>query len=206
MGTRGAMVFVVDGETKVMYNHFDSYPDGLGLDIMAWLRECLESESRLEEVVSLTRRLRKIEHSDSLPTEEEWHHFSEYADTRVSTGDDWYALLRGTQGKPDVALRAGFYVDASEFLLDSLFCEWAYVVDFDKSVFEIYRGFQTSGKTHGRWVQGGAQERRVLDKTYYPISLMVEIPFSDLRNSDYTSHSIMGLVQALCLPDFRYFL
>jgi len=31
--------------------------------------------------------------------------------------------------------------DSVTFAADSLFCEWAYVVDFDKNVFEIYEGF-----------------------------------------------------------------
>lgn len=38
MGTRGIMGFVVDGQEKLTYNHYDSYPDGLGLDVLRWLR------------------------------------------------------------------------------------------------------------------------------------------------------------------------
>ena len=28
-----------------------------------------------------------------------------------------------------------------DFAADSLFCEWGYVIDFDKETFEIYKGF-----------------------------------------------------------------
>lgn len=39
---------------------------------------------------------------------------------------------------------SGFEVveDRIDFLLDSLFCEWAYFYDKDKKLFEIWRGFQ----------------------------------------------------------------
>ena len=62
-----------------------------------------------------------------------------------------HRLLRGTQGKPGKILRAGYYEDAKEFPLDSLFCEWGYLVDLDAGTLEVYRGFQKSSPTEGRW-------------------------------------------------------
>ena len=38
MGTRGAIGWSKGGVTKVTYNHFDSYPDGLGLDVVKYLK------------------------------------------------------------------------------------------------------------------------------------------------------------------------
>lgn len=34
-----------------------------------------------------------------------------------------------------------FIRDYSEFAADSLFCEWAYVIDLQKGTFEVYKGF-----------------------------------------------------------------
>ena len=45
MGTRGAFGFLVDGETKVTYNHWDSYPSGLGQDLVDTLTEILDEYS-----------------------------------------------------------------------------------------------------------------------------------------------------------------
>jgi hypothetical protein len=39
MGTRGTWGFVLDGEEKLTYNHFDSYPDCLGVEVLDALRE-----------------------------------------------------------------------------------------------------------------------------------------------------------------------
>ena len=40
MGTRGTCGFMYKGEPKLGYNHFDSYPDGLGvqmIDMIIWM-------------------------------------------------------------------------------------------------------------------------------------------------------------------------
>lgn len=39
MGTSGLMAFVVDGNAKGGYVHWDSYPSGLGADVLEWLHE-----------------------------------------------------------------------------------------------------------------------------------------------------------------------
>ena len=48
-------------------------------------------------------------------------------------------------------LRCGYIEDHSEFPLDSLFCEWGYIVDFDRNVFEVYEGFQKTRPKKGHW-------------------------------------------------------
>ena len=38
MGTSGAIGFVVDGKEFVAYNHFDSYPENLGKEVVEFIR------------------------------------------------------------------------------------------------------------------------------------------------------------------------
>lgn len=38
MGTRGAYGFYKDGQNKLTYNHFDSYPEGLGNTVVDFCR------------------------------------------------------------------------------------------------------------------------------------------------------------------------
>lgn len=144
MGTRGALTFVVDGVEKTTYNQYDSYPDGLGLDVLAWLRSADLTAAR-KAAVALTP-------VSGEPTADELAELAEFHDRHVSNGHDWYSALRRTQGNPAAILRAGRYDPSDDFPLDLLFCEWAYVVDFDSKVFEVYKGFQQSPPTAGRWV------------------------------------------------------
>jgi hypothetical protein len=37
MGTCGLLGFIIKGKTNGSYNHFDSYPTGLGLDIIEFI-------------------------------------------------------------------------------------------------------------------------------------------------------------------------
>jgi hypothetical protein len=39
MGTRGTVGFYTQGQPKLTYNHYDSYPDGVGVDVFSWLKE-----------------------------------------------------------------------------------------------------------------------------------------------------------------------
>lgn len=184
MGTRGAIVLVADGQEKVIYNHFDSYPQGLGEDVLGWLSNVLRAgdgdegmltESAARELVVALKPAPNRE-----PTAEDLERYAEWHDPGVSTGKDWYALLRKTQGDPDAMLRAGLYEDdAADFPLDSLFCEWAYGVDFDERAFEVYKGFQETPPTAGRWV-GRRLAPRPRVKSYYPVQRIAVWSFDKL--------------------------
>lgn len=42
MGTSGLFGFVYNGKYYVVYNHYDSYPDGLGQDIINEIKKMLD--------------------------------------------------------------------------------------------------------------------------------------------------------------------
>lgn len=168
------MGFVVDGELKATYNHFDSYPDGLGLDILKWLHSL--NEDTLPEARQRAKELVLVKANDE-PTPAQVSQLGQYADTSVGSQGvnntvvhDWYQLLRRTQGDPEAALEAGYMIDSADFAYDSLFCEYGYIVDFDEGVFESYIGFRNEPATEGRWAgkDPAHPEYRTSD-VYYPI-------------------------------------
>lgn len=175
MGTRGFVGFVVDGAEKIAYNHLDSYPDGLGLDVLRWLRK-----AHIGGAERQARELRVVDANTS-PTAGDVEKLRGYANLNVGTQqfDDWYVLLRETQGNPAAILDAGCIEDGSEFPRDSLFAEWGYLVDFDAQTFEVYRGFQKERHDKGRFADRALCEYQKIDQ-YYPVALVASWPLSEL--------------------------
>lgn len=178
MGTRGFITFVADGQEKTAYNHWDSYPEGLGIKVLEFLREAVKDPEALGQAI---RGLRVVD-GDTKPTAEDIEQLAEFADTGVSSGriDEWYVLLRETQGSPAAILRAGVIEDSSDFPLDSLFAEWGYVIDLDGDGWlEVYEGFQKRPHDRGRFAdRKGAEHTGV--GPYYPVALRARFPLAAL--------------------------
>jgi hypothetical protein len=46
MGTRGLLGFIIKGKKNGTYNHYDSYPTGLGNNIIKWLNTLSEEDKK----------------------------------------------------------------------------------------------------------------------------------------------------------------
>lgn len=177
MSTRGFVGFVVDGTEKIAYNHFNSYPSALGCNVLEWL-----SKAHLGGAQRLASALRVVD-PESAPTAEDIERLRAYANSNVGTQriDEWYVLLRETQGNPAAMLDAGVIEDGHEFPLDSLFAEWGYLVDFDARTFEAYRGFQGAPHDKGRFAGRTGEDT---DARYHPVALVASWPLDALPTKD----------------------
>jgi hypothetical protein len=173
MGTRGAIGIRIDGQDKIAYSHFDSYPDGLGKDAVKFIRKWL-ADGR-EKMRDAGRALILIDEKIP-PTAEQKAKLAPVTDLGVSkqSTDDWYCLTRKLQGDLGGYLKYGVIPDGHAFLKDSLFCEWAYVVNLDDFSFEVYRGFQNAPHTNGRYAGLGE------DRGYYPVALVKAFALDDI--------------------------
>lgn len=140
MGTRGIYGFYKDGVDKVTYNHFDSYPEELGNNIIDFIKT-----TSIEEMNEIFKKITLVE-QDNIATDEQIRECSIYADLDVSRQDitDMYCLLRKTQGNLSVYKNGlKLMINNKDFIKDSLFCEWGYIINLTENVLEIYKGFQT---------------------------------------------------------------
>lgn len=124
MGTSGLYGFVVNGEKRMTYNHYDSYPSGLGRDILEWLRDVDNFDAVRKDALKL-----RIVNQDAEPTDAEREQYAEHW-SEVSTGRNWYAQLRHLQGDLGGLLEAGIMLDAEGYG-----GAYTYVVNLDEQTF-----------------------------------------------------------------------
>ncbi|PVH87673.1 hypothetical protein DL98DRAFT_509877, partial [Cadophora sp. DSE1049] len=99
MGTSGLLGLIIKGKRHAAYNHFDSYPAGLGQDIVAFILGLTD-----EEIENMAARVAEITwvSRDSPPTKEQQEYYNSlnFANLRVSEQrlDDWYCLPHKMQG------------------------------------------------------------------------------------------------------------
>jgi hypothetical protein len=185
MGTRGAYGFRIDRKDKLTYNHFDSYPEILGRKMLEYI--VATPLDMMREVASSI--IMVDEHSK--PDPELIKKYRKYSDLSVSEHryDSWYCLLRNSQGDLfpyNNNLR--HMIDYNNFPYDSLFCEWAYIINIDTKLFEIYRGFNKNPSAPGRYAK-----RKIRDNNNYRgVALITEIPLPEI-----TAEAIDGLVKKL---------
>ena len=178
MGTRGLYGFRKDGVDKITYNHNDSYPDYLGYNVVDF---CINTTRDI--MVQIFDNIEMVD-ENSVPTETQINYCKEngYYNSGVSAGNekDWYCLLRNTQGDFDIlkdfSQRKGYIIDNRDFIKDSLFCEYAYIINLDTDKLEFYVGFQKEPQKGNRYGED------INDNGYYPCKLTYEFPLKDLRD------------------------
>jgi hypothetical protein len=176
MSTRGFLGFVVDGTEKIAYNHYDSYPGGLGVNVLEWLRA-----ADLDAARAAAADLRVVD-GDSEPTDEDIARYAHLADLSVDRGPgrpSWYQLIHDAQGDPAVVLATGVVEDAGRFPLDSLWAEWGYLIDFDAGTFEVYEGYQERAHSDGRFA---GRERT--NPEFAPVRLVFSRPLHEPPSED----------------------
>lgn len=180
MGTRGLVGFRVDDTDFLSYQQFDSYPSGVGQQVLDELKGLL-TDFQISELRDRVRGIRLVNEHDE-PTEEEQKQYMATWEN-VSNGNDWYSFLRECQGHIRMWYDTGMMIDSKEFIKDSLFCEWAYIVNLDTLKLEIYQGFQTKPTKNGRYKARKSSKwtpKYDGDEFYYPCEMIAEFAFGEL--------------------------
>lgn len=136
MGTRGAFGFKEDGRLLLTYNHWDSYPMGLGMDIVKAINGWNPKDIR-----KIVRKIVLID-GNTPPTLEQKEHCKPWTDLTIGdeTNDSWQFLLRRAQGDILAWLEGGLRLmrDDATFIEDTVMCEFHYIIDLDDMMFRVY--------------------------------------------------------------------
>lgn len=197
MGTRNLICVYHDSKFKLtQYSQWDGYPGGQGATVLDFCRNLLPQN-----------RAQFIEHLNSLftPTQEQLDQWWKEAGKRDD--GDWVTLeVANLFGKkhPSLSRDTGaeilrIILESNEsvpvrpdlnFAADSLFCEWLYVVDLDKNVLEVYKGFNIEPLTESDrffFLEEKCDGRKHSDSrrgeySYHPVKLAASFPLDALPN------------------------
>ena len=194
MGTRGLYGFRRNGFDKTTYNHFDSYPEYLGKLVGEF---CANTST--DDMRTMYDRIQLVsEGAQPNAQQVDFCQRNGLVDLTVSncSTDDWYCLLRSQQGDleklKELCLKHGqaYMIDSHTFIEDSLFCEYAYIIDLDTEQLEYYVGFQKQPQVGNRY--GVSPDKN----GYYPCKLAGSFPLERLYNG-YDEAVFIGALNML---------
>ena len=150
MGTRHLTIVQKNNEYKVaQYGQWDGYPEGAGSEILDFCRRHLSTEAGRNAFSEKVLKCKFIAGARienlirSVQQKDEYNGYDEncspkwtkvYPQFSRDTGNEVLSLILNSEN--GLALE-----DTLSFIKESLFCEWAWVIDLDKNTFEAYVGF-----------------------------------------------------------------
>lgn len=186
MGTRHLIAVVYNNGYKIaQYGQWDGYPSGQGFGILEFLR----NRDSVEKLKSALGRVRFYdaegrdkdfidEYNKNAP---EW---SNEPDNRTEEQKRWWNIYMSRDLGSEILENVSKSEDEEillrnsiDFAYDSLFCEWAYVIDLDKNMLEVYEGFNKETIAGGRFPSSKKPKK---EEEYEPVRLVQFYFFDDL--------------------------
>ena len=187
MGTRHLICVVSNEEYKVtQYGQWDGYPEGAGKVVLNFLRRDFVLDK-------FKKGLRNLYYNTPEQSKQEWmecgvdpgddsgmvgldiaeRHKQQYPQNSRDTGAKILEIIQNLDAPMGIE-------DSLAFAGDSLFCEWAYVIDLDKNTFEAYKGFNEYPLVVGERFSFLSPETSQDDGNYYPVRLIATFDLREL--------------------------
>lgn len=194
MGTRNLTAVMMDGNYKIaQYEQWDGYPSGQGITILKFLA----GVGNIEKLKAALKRCRFLDDNQDKEFIAEYDAnapaWSTDPDNRTHKQKRWFNLYihRDIGGKilENIANSEDAEIllyNSIDFAGDSLFCEYAYVVDLDKGTFEVYEGFNkeplaADERFSGYPISEVAESRSSM---YYQVKHIATFQLSELPSAD----------------------
>lgn len=168
MGTRHLTVVKLDGAYRVaQYGQWDGYPEGQGATVLeflqSWNRSEFEAKVRAsaflteDDVKAINAQIKAEGLGDR------WQ--NKWPALTRDTGAEILRLIQDSE--PGIKLK-----NSISFAADSLFCEWAYVLDLDANALEVFKGFNKSPLAEGERFFGMKDEDPKANPDYHPVRMV----------------------------------
>ncbi len=113
MATNGFWGITKNGDEKMIYNHYDSYPDGLGEEVVFLIQNNLEC---LEEVFEKIILVKNIDNLDK---------------------DEAQFILISPKTLVSEKIREKYFSESAKIFFENGNLEYGYMIDLDKSVLKL---------------------------------------------------------------------
>lgn len=191
MGTRNLTIVKSDGDYKVaQYGQWDGYPSYSGVNILNFLRN--SNLQQFKKYLSNVKLLTSAQIDllwEEIGVDVEKEHFvsieisNKFYSLHPTLSRDLGCTILESIMEHDGAVE--LYNDL-EFAKNSLFCEYAYVVDLDENKFEIYFGYNKEPLTEkDRFYFDG-----YCNDGYYPVKLKKSYDIDNLPDKDTFLHDL----------------
>lgn len=190
MSTRGCIgVYNTKGELKIaQIISSDSYPESTGDDLLEYISSI--------DLNTLDIRLNNVE----FLTDDEYQDIEDKIKKKKLSWNDFPHLMCGWE-IVNYVYNEGYFVkrtinkwgdgklkklhNSEKFFKDSLWCEWAYIVDLQKQTFEVYRGFNRyplTPKDRFYYLQDidAKANEGVNGEEHKPVKLVLTLPLNQL--------------------------
>lgn len=204
MGTRSLTAVKMDGKYRIaQYGQWDGYPRAQGKTALEFLQTAdlgkfkkqlgkttfiKENDLVEKKINKIFDRVSKASQDLKYPPEagaltaakrtlDEEDLFLYYCSTR----DTGAKVLEFVYNAPATIKEIPLF-NKIEFANDSLFCEWAYVIDFDKNTFEVYKGFNKTPLTKKDRFYDVTKNYARRNNEYFGIKLLKSYKLDKLPN------------------------
>jgi hypothetical protein len=192
MGTRNLTMVLRNNEIKVaQYCQWDGHFDSQGKTVFEFITKEMKQE-QFTKAIEECRFLTELEVS--------------YRLSEIGINSDWINLKQGNElnkAYPALSRDPGAkileliqnenireLVDNVSFASNSLFCEYAYLIDLDNNLLEVYSGFQKLTLTDADRFNHLTSNPNLKsgDVRYYPIIVIKTFTFKELKNISFDDY------------------
>ena len=189
MGTRNLTCVQKDNKLIVAkYCQWDGYPDGQGRTVVDFIL------NKFDKVLFL-KKIRNVSDMTTEELDEKWVECGAEPDTSgvnmtVSAkfkanypylhrdmGGEILEYIQNLEGELKILF-------SKDFAIDSLFCEYAYVLNLDEDTLDFFTGFNTDGPQRNIFFDPETDElerKKHRETIYYPVKKMETFTFDEIR-------------------------
>lgn len=189
---KGLYGFRLNGKDYLSINQIESQPNGLGEHIFSFLTFLLEGtevRTKLEKIKNNVSNIKFVKMHIPIKPEEhdilvEFHNNFGLSSSDNLHASDWATFFSLEEGNVDM------YYDGFPYMIDwsymmklSKEIKYAYIINFDDEVFEVYRG-NNDLKIENEHNRYSHLQHDFLSEGFYGVVLIKKIPFIDIKDTN----------------------